>query len=66
MRNLQLNESGTISLQKDKQFLHRYRLFTEGALLPGGKPKRSIETEIVRQSVLLLQGIPSEGAFELD
>jgi hypothetical protein len=67
MRNLEISESGSLSLEKEAAFLERYRLYAEGAIVPGAStPVRTSEAEIVRQSVLLLQGIPSEKAFELD
>jgi hypothetical protein len=55
MRNLEICESGSISLEKEQAFLNRYRLHVEGAIVPGATtPVRTPEAEIVRQSVLLL------------
>ena len=54
MRNIEISEAGVFNLQKEAQFLHRYRVSTEGALLPGMKPERVSESVIVRQAVLLL------------
>ena len=48
MRNMEVGETGTFSLEKEAQFLQRWRVETEGALLPGMRPERVPESVLVR------------------
>jgi hypothetical protein len=70
--NLALTEAGLITFMKDHSFKKQLTTFQNSLIQSRdpttGKVTESIlnEGQLVNKSLLLLQGIPSSGVFELD
>lgn len=71
MNQLKVDELGLITPQKEHSFKQQLSVFQNSVLVTQdqyGKPIDSIidQSELIEKSLLLLQGIPSSGVFDLD
>ena len=63
LRNLSVCEPGVITKQKEASFLACYKDSVKSAIRVPGSSKTIKEKDLVKQIILLLQGIPSAASI---